>query len=328
MQTETTGAYGADDGLVDYILGITYEIWEQRGLDLINQYYGADINVYCLDGIVRGASQMITGTKAMLEAFPDRLLIPDDVIWSGNQQDGYYSSHRNISPMTNKGPTMFGPATDRKVTILTVADCVVEEGVITKEWLYRDNLALVRQLGFDGVDCAGVVAARRNAESNDWIAAEIDRLNGIGIADVNDERIDPVSDPERFASRVLANNWSHGANAISESCYAPYAVQHRSPIEYYSGRDAIREHFQSLRDAIDVCGVSVDHVAVQPADSEGLRIAVRWTVAGQHIGDYQGLPASGKAVFVLGTSHWRIEAGKIAREWTIFDSLAVLSQMV
>lgn len=328
MPTKTAGAYRADDGLVDYILGITFEIWEQRNLELINQYYGADTVVYCLDGIIHGASQMIAGTKAMLESFPDRLLIPDGVIWSGNKQDGYYSSHRIISPMTNNGPTLFGPATGRKLAILTVADCVVDKGVITKEWLYRDNLALVRQLGFDNVDCAGIVAERRNAECNDWIAAEIDRLNAAGIVDANDERIDPGTEPERFASRVLANNWSQGAQAISESCYAPYAVQHRSPIEYYSGRDAICEHFRTLRDAIDVRGVSVDHVAVQPADSEGLQMAVRWTVAGRHVGDYQEVPASGKAIFVLGTSHWRIEAGKIAQEWTIFDSLAVLSQMV
>jgi predicted ester cyclase len=295
---------------------------------LIRQYSGADTVVYCLDGIIRGASEMIDGTKAMLAAYPDRLLIPDDVIWSGNQQDGYYSSHRIISPMTNQGPTPFGPATGKKVQILTIADCVVEQGVITGEWLYRDNLALVRQLGFDGVDSARIVAARRNGECNAWIATEIDRLAGAGVARYSEQVVDPLADPERFAQQVIANNWSHGVTASVESSYAPYAVQHRSPIEVYSGRDAVSGHYRNLRDAIDVYGVSVDHVAVQPADSQGLRIAVRWTVAGRHCGDYQGVAASGKPVFVLGASHWHIEAGRIAQEWTIFDSLAVLSQMV
>jgi hypothetical protein len=163
MTTDGTGAYGADDKLVDYILGITFEIWEQRKVGLIHQYYDADIAVYALDGITRGASGMVDGTNAMLAAYPDRLLLVDDVIWSGTHEDGYYSSHRIVSPMTNKGPTLFGPATGKRVRILTIADCVVENGVITGEWLIRDNHALVAQLGHDPVACARVVADRRSA---------------------------------------------------------------------------------------------------------------------------------------------------------------------
>ena len=41
------------------------------------------------------------------------MLLVDDVIWSGNREDGYYSSHRIISPMTNEGPTLFGPEIGR-----------------------------------------------------------------------------------------------------------------------------------------------------------------------------------------------------------------------
>ena len=59
MATNGTGAYGANDKLVDYILGITFEIWEQRKVDLIHQYYDADIVVYALDGITRGALSLI-----------------------------------------------------------------------------------------------------------------------------------------------------------------------------------------------------------------------------------------------------------------------------
>jgi hypothetical protein len=33
-------------------------------------------------------------------------------------------------------------------------------------------------------------------------------------------------------------------------------------------------------------------------------------------------------VFLLGGTHWRIENGRIAVEWTVFDGLGVLSQLV
>ena len=328
MSNDRQGAYGADDDIVDYILGITYEIWEERGVDLIHQYYDADITVYALDGITRGAAGMVDGTNAMLEAYPDRLLLVDDVIWSGNREDGYYSSHRIISPMTNEGPTLFGPATGRKVRILTIADCVVENGVITGEWLIRDNHALVTQLGHDPVACARIVAGRRGEESKEWIADEIKRLEEAGLPSLAGALPAADSEPHDFAAAVLASNWKKGDETTTVAAYAPYAVAHRSPVELYSGRDHISEHYAKLRAALAIDGITVDHVAVQPCDEKGLKVAVRWSAAGRHVGNFLGIEGTGRPVYLLAETHWRIEHGRIAVEWTVLDGLGVLSQLV
>ena len=111
----------------------------------------------------------------MLEAFPDRLLLGDNVVWSRSRKSGFYSSHRITSPMTNRGPSAFGEATGRRVCITNVADCVVEDGVVTREWLMRDNLALVRQLGFEPAEAARL-AARVGPEDHDWMAREAQRV--------------------------------------------------------------------------------------------------------------------------------------------------------
>jgi predicted ester cyclase len=328
MTSSQSGAYGADNTLVDYILGITYEIWEERGIELISQYYGADTLVFALDGISRGAAAMIDGTRAMLDSFPDRLLLADDVIWSGNHRDGFYSSHRIISPMTNTGPTIFGPATGKQVRILTIADCVVENGVITREWLLRDNHALVVQLGYDTSAAAKIVASRRDEESGIWMASEIERLKGSGIPEQGDMTALPSTSAAKFALQMITNNLAVGNDRLLSSGYAPYAVLHRSPIELCSGRDAIGTHYAQLREAIQVAGITLDHLAVQPADSEGIHIAARWTAAGTHSGDYLGLAASGRPVYLLGSTHWQIENNRVAKEWTVFDGLGVLSQLV
>ena len=328
MQAAGKGAYGADSGLVDYILGITFEIWEQRGIELIDQYYGADTLVFSLDGITHGASQMIEGTRAMLDAYPDRLLLADDVIWSGTRSEGYYSSHRIISPMTNTGPTVFGPATGKQVRILTIADCVVEEGVITREWLFRDNHALVSQLGHDPIDCARIVAGNRDEHSNAWLAAEFERVAKLGIPETGADLADVGSSPQKFATQVIANNWSGADTDVMMAAYAPYAVQHRSPIELYSGRDAIAGHFSALRRALDVSGIAVEHVCVQPYDNDGLRVAARWCAAATHRGQYLGLAPTEKPAYLLGSTHWRIESGRVGAEWTVCDGLGVLSQLV
>jgi hypothetical protein len=317
-KSKTTGAFGADDALVDYILGITFEIWEQRGIELIHQYYSEQTIVYALDGITRGAGMMVDGTKAMLEAFPDRLLLADDVIWSGNREQGYYSSHRILSPMTNLGPSRYGPATEKSLRILTIADCVVEEGVITREWLIRDNRALCLQLGFDPIEAAGKLALSRGDDCLAWIASETERVSAGGTTAVG----------ASFEERTLTALWGSGDQAILIDSYAPYAVAHRSPIELYSGKSAVLDHYESLRNAIDVQGVSVDHVATQPYGSDGQSVALRWAVTGTHVGELFGVPASGKPVYILGSTHWRIVANRIAVEWTVFDGMGVLAQIV
>jgi predicted ester cyclase len=321
MAATNTGDYGADDDLVDYILGITFEIWEEGNVDLIDQYYGPGTVVWTLDGITHGSTEMIAGTNAMLQAFPDRLLLGDDVISKGNSHDGY-SSHRVLSPMTNSGATIFGPASGKKVRIFNIADCVVEEGVITREWLARDNLALVRQLGFDARASAELVASNRTAELDEWFSDEIQRLDSTG-ARASSEKIAGIDSQE-----ILHASWISGDESILDSAYAEYAVMHRSPVEIISGRAAILRHYSRLRSAFDCTVASVDHTCVQSGGKSVDHMAVRWAISGTHTGDFLGIAATGRPVYIMGVTHRRIVSGRIAVEWTVFDSLGVMAQLL
>ena len=319
------GAYGPDSDIVDFILGITFEIWEQGGVDLIHRYYAPDVEVYGMEGVIHGAQAMVDGTRQMLEAFPDRLLLGDNVVWSGTRESGFYSSHRISSPMTNLGPSAFGEATGRRVCITNVADCVVENGVVTREWLMRDNLALVRQLGLEPTEAARRLAARIGSGDSAWMASEIERV--AQSEPLTAGHGTDATDATRLAGEFLASQWASADDPTRRDRYAPYAVLHRSPVERYSGREAIREHYASLRRAFGNPRISLDHVACQPFGSGGLDIAARWAAAGSHADTFAGAVATGKPVFVLGVSHWRIAAGRVVAEWTVFDQLAVLAQV-
>ena len=52
--------------LPDYILKITKEIWEERGLRTLDHYYARDIIMRFPSGIVRGNDGVIDGTLATL----------------------------------------------------------------------------------------------------------------------------------------------------------------------------------------------------------------------------------------------------------------------
>ena len=92
----------------DYILGITKEIWEDRHIGpKIRQYYGEDVIVRMPGGISKGAEATVSATAATLNEFPDRVLLGEDVIWSGTPQDGMLSSHRIFSTATHRGDGIF-----------------------------------------------------------------------------------------------------------------------------------------------------------------------------------------------------------------------------
>ena len=80
----------------DYIIGITKEIWEDRGIETLNHYYAPEIPVRYPEGISIGNQNTINSTLATLAEFPDRELTGEDVIWSGNENEGFLSSHLSL----------------------------------------------------------------------------------------------------------------------------------------------------------------------------------------------------------------------------------------
>ena len=98
----------------DYILGITKEIWENRGLSTLDSYYAEDIIVRSPTSIVVGNKGVIGATMATLAEFPDRRLLGEDVIWSGTPEQGMLSSHRILSTATHSGHGIYGEATGEK----------------------------------------------------------------------------------------------------------------------------------------------------------------------------------------------------------------------
>ncbi|MEO0391425.1 MAG: nuclear transport factor 2 family protein, partial [Pseudomonadota bacterium] len=99
----------------DYIIGITKEIWEDRGIATLHHYYAPDIVVRSPASVVVGNEKVIGATMATLAEFPDRELLGEDVIWSGTPEDGMLSSHRIISTATHSADGVYGKATGKQL---------------------------------------------------------------------------------------------------------------------------------------------------------------------------------------------------------------------
>ena len=317
------GTNGPFRDLTDYILGITHEIWESRRVERIDDYYSSDCLIYTLGGLVRGAAAIITNTHDTLRTFPDRLLLGEAVIGTELSPGQFLSSHRIGSPMTHAGDLPYMAATGRKIFVRTIADCLVENGRITKEWLVRDNYSLALQIGADPVRVARHVAGGRHAESLAWLEAEHRRVTDDAMHGAAGE-FEP-SGAATFARAVLGAQWLGGDAAVM--AYAPYAVLHDSQV-VASGRDALLSYYAALRHGMARSAVSVDHVAVQDRHAGEYQVAARWTLAFEHVGPLWGVAASGRPAVLLGVTHWQIVAGRIVAEWSIYDRIALLAQLV
>lgn len=66
---------------------------------------------------------------------------------------------------------------------------------------------------------------------------------------------------------------------------------------------------------------------IQDVVAEGDRVVVRWTNSGTHVGEFFGIPATGKIVSAAGVDIYRLEGGKMAEHWHVVDQLPMLQQL-
>ncbi len=314
--------------IVDYILRITYRIWEGKQVGLCYDYYSAYCPVYTLAGITIGAEEVVQNTLSTLAAFPDRTLHADNIIWGGDDQQGFHSSHRIKTHMTNLGPSDFGPATAKEATIAVIAHCVVKDNQVIEEWLVRDNYSLAEQLGFDPLALARKKAQTApNSRFLDWKAQELQRLADT----VNRARVSNPGAASRSACEQVCNGlqniWNARLVGDVYQLYAPNATLHASANRELEGQDAIVRFYTQFLGTLSDLRFSADYCCEQPAKAGGKDVAVRWTASGLHTGPTLWGEPTGSEVLILAESHYHVVDGQIVEEWTVFDELSILAEI-
>jgi len=301
--------------IVDYIVRCTHRIWEQKRVALIRTHYGSDCVLHTLAGEVCGVEAVVENTVKTLAAFPDRTLNADNVIWGGNDREGFYTSHRIVSHMTNLGASDFGPPTGRRATVTTIADCVVTGNRIVEEWLVRDNFSLVLQLGLDPHAIARD-RATRTAASPSAPASPPDTAPG-----------DPAATARGWAAPRWHTLWNGRDFSLVREVYSPTATLWAPSGRQLFGHGEVIGWYIHLLGALPDAVMRVEHECEIPCFDCGRDIAVRWSLTGTHTGHGLHVPPTGRSVRILGVTHWRVIGDVVVEEWTVFDELAVLTQL-
>src|SRR5690349_19247979 len=134
--------------IVDFILRVTHRIWEEKAIGYLYEHYAHNALVYEDHGVVYGRERVIENSIALMSAFPDLRLFADDIIWCGDDETGFWTSHRLTATGHNTGWSRFGAPTGRRITVAMIADCYSRQNRISAEHVVYNTASTVRQLGF------------------------------------------------------------------------------------------------------------------------------------------------------------------------------------
>ncbi len=308
--------------LPDYIGRITREIWEDRGIGRsIGRYYPPDVIVRAANALIVGGDGIAGATLQTLHEFPDRQLVNEDVIWTGDD-DGYLSSHRLISVMRKQGDGAYGPARGQLVRSRIIADCVVRENAIREEWLVRDHAAFAYAVGDTPEAMARRLAAEDVARTGQVVVFNPAR-------DVPSAWTPVLSDEP--AARLYADAWREiwgtKTPAAIRDAYAEGIAATVAGNETLSGHADLDRFVISYLASFPDAAFRVEHLIVNREAERPVRLAMRWSLDGTHAGWGRFGAPTGAPVHVMGMTHAFMGAGRITHEWILTDEIAIWKQI-
>ncbi|HLI59010.1 MAG TPA: ester cyclase [Solirubrobacteraceae bacterium] len=314
--------------IVDYIIRITDRIWEDQDVGYIYDTYSPGCRVYN-HHMQYGVESVLQHTLEALSAFPDARHIADDVIWAGNEDEGFATSHRAVNVGRHLGAWEWGPATGAKIQTWVIANCVSQENVIFEEWI-QDNAC--QRLMQCGVDLRAAARRFGNAGRMDSIGerelAEVDRLRAGRPPRRAAEPPRGTSDLDALLRAYYHNLYNLRDLSAVDRLYSAGTRWHGPSDREGHGRQAPKAMARNLLATFPDLGVAVDEVYWMGSAGEGYAASVRWTGAGTHLGHSLYGEPTGRRVHLWGISQLYLRDGEVVEEYGLFNEFDVLAQLL
>lgn len=97
--------------IVDCIVGITATIWEDQDVGYVHDTHGSGARLHVGEGWCFGVEGVVEAAVGSVTASPDAQLLADDVLWAGDEDTGFITSHRAVITGHHTVPWRWGPPT-------------------------------------------------------------------------------------------------------------------------------------------------------------------------------------------------------------------------
>ncbi len=316
--------------IVDYIVRITHRIWEtdDRNVAYIGECYAPDSIVFDDYGLQSGNQKIIDDTHHTTSAFPDIVLDAEEVIWAGDDQVGFHTSHLTRITGTNSGPSRYGPPTGRAVDFVVIANCVSLGNDIFLEHVLYNTSAMLIQIGLDPWKEAERLVSDppKGWPRDDRVWNE---LRSATSPETPISRAEPVDgfDPDMFARQVHDSTWKGDIGKV-EHAYANDFGFEGTSLRMFTGTESYRSYVSELRYAFPDLDMTVDEVYWMGNDQDGWLISTRWSAEGIHSGGTAYGKPTGAPCQIWGITQWQVENGFIQQEWQLFNEFDLMMQIV
>ena len=88
-----------------------------------------------------------------------------------------------------------------------------------------------------------------------------------------------------------------------------------------SGREGVLDRFSMIKAGL------APRFTVEDVIAEGDRVVVRWTNSGTHVGEFAGIPPTGRTFTISGIDIYRVSGGVLCEHWHVIDQLSMLGQL-
>jgi predicted ester cyclase len=100
-------------------------------------------------------------------------------------------------------------------------------------------------------------------------------------------------------------------------------VDHHHPPGLPHGPEGVRQFYGDILGSV-FSDMQIEHDFML---AEGDKVACYYALRAKHTGDFAGIPAKGNEILCPAITTFRIEGGKVAEVWEIYDSGDLLQQM-
>src|SRR5829696_1473330 len=114
-----------------------------------------------------------------------------------------------------------------------------------------------------------------------------------------------------IARRLELEVWGEGRlDVLDEIAAETYTVHDIGLGRTITGRPAVREDMLRFRSAL-----AVEEVVLHDVVASGDQVTVRWTLRATHVGEYDGMAATGREVEARGVDLLQIEHARLIESW-------------
>lgn len=118
-----------------------------------------------------------------------------------------------------------------------------------------------------------------------------------------------VEENKTLINLLFEEAFNRGNLVLIDKVFSWHFVDHSTP-DQPVGPQGVKDYFMSIH-----TGFPDMHVVVDALIAEGDQVAVRTTWRGTHLGEYEGVAATGEQVMRTLIQIFRIEDDKIVEEW-------------